>query len=76
MSDYLNKWSGYSRSRDVRVNFSAFKQRMALYISRQDGQFYKATNHNSNYAINYVIYGKANVDNTQIGWAPPFAKDN
>ena len=64
----------------MRVNEAAFQQRIATYTARYGNNHpYSPVNHNSNYAVNYVVYGSGNAPGggflgwSPLGWAPPFA---
>ena len=62
----------YIEPYDVQVNMSALRDNIALYKSTFAGKLpYSATNHNSNFAVNSVIYG-AGGDVPEGSWAPGF----
>ncbi|MDD2751564.1 MAG: hypothetical protein PHN59_00325, partial [Candidatus Omnitrophica bacterium] len=68
----LNLGGRYLESFNVGVNSAALQNNIALYESTFAGQLpYVATNHNSNFAVNSVIYG-AGGDVPEAGWAPGF----
>jgi hypothetical protein len=62
----------YIESFDVQVNMAALRGNISLYETTFAGKFsYNAGNHNSNFAVNSVIYG-AGGDIPEAGWAPGF----
>lgn len=62
----------YIESFDVQVNMGALQDNIALYEDNFAGKIpYIATNHNSNFAVNSVVYG-AGGDVPEAGWAPGF----
>ncbi len=62
----------YVESFNVDINMSALQENIAFYESTFVGKFsYIATDHNSNFAVNSVIYG-AGGDVPIDGWTPGF----
>jgi hypothetical protein len=62
----------YIESFNVQVNMGALQDNIGLYESTFAGKFpYMAMDHNSNFAVNSVIYG-AGGDVPEAGWAPGF----
>jgi RHS repeat-associated protein len=64
--------SGATSSVTVEVSASGLKEATAIYGHFWNGQPYIATNHNSNYAVNSVIYGAGGDVSGDLGWAPGF----
>lgn len=66
----LGLGGSYARSFDAQVNFNALQENISLYETTFAGKFsYNALNHNSNFAVNSVIYGAGG--DVPVGYRAP-----
>ncbi|MBU1121609.1 MAG: hypothetical protein KKF54_02790 [Candidatus Omnitrophica bacterium] len=67
----ISAGGGYAPTYDIKVNISALRETIILYEETFVGMQYDPINHNSNYAVNSVIYG-AGGDTPTVIRAPGF----